>query len=290
MITTLKQIVAAAAEAHYGVPQFNVWGYEDTRAVIDAGQMQHSPLILGANRVAIEHMSVEHIGPLLRGLAEHATVPVVVHLDHCDDIDTIKRAIQNGFSSVMYDGSKLPLEQNIANSQEVVRFAQAAGVSVEGEVGAVPYADATHPVVPTLTDPQDAQRYAEQTGVDAMAIAIGTIHRLRSPSSTINYETLAQIETRTAIPLVVHGTSGIPDEQLSKLVAHRVAKLNIGTRLRQAFVETLHMEIEQHPDELDRVALFKAPMRRVTDVASAMIRLLGCANVADRMPSMFGLS
>jgi len=220
-------------------------------------------------------MEVEYLGGLLTALAGGAGVPVVVHLDHAKDYSIIVRAIKAGFSSVMYDGSQLPLQDNISRTREVVRLAEACGVSVEAEIGSVGYSDPSIKAKAIYTDTAEAEEFAEKTGVDALAVAIGTVHRMKIQEASIQYDRLAEIEKAVEIPLVIHGSSGVKDIDLKKLIKHRVAKVNIGTALRMAFGNTLREEFVQKEDEFDRNKLFIKPMQAIEEVVLEKYKLLG---------------
>jgi len=176
---------------------------------------------------------------------------------------------------VMYDGSQLSLAENIAGTRRVAQHAHAAGCSVEGEVGSVPYAEGRAHIKAQRTQAADAARLAEAGELDALAISIGNIHRLSAPGARIDFALLAQIEAAVRTPLVIHGTSGIFEEDIVRLAASRVAKFNIGTVLRQAFGRTLRETLARHPERFDRIEIMTDVMGGMETVAAHMIRLLG---------------
>ncbi len=274
MLVNFNAILPDAAKGEYIVPGFNIFGYEDARAVIEAAEELSSPVILTTNRDMVRHMEVKYLGPLLTGMARDAAVPVCVHLDHTYDFDTIFKAIKAGYTSVMYDGSQLSLEENIRNTRYIADVAHAFDVTVEGEIGSVPYPDRDD-IKSIYTDPGDAERFARESGVDAMAVAVGTFHKLQTQTAEIQYDRLGEIENRTEVPLVIHGTTGIPDDDLGRLSGTRVAKMNIGTALRMAFGHTLREEMAARPEAFDRLELFQRPMREVKRAAVEKMRLLG---------------
>lgn len=277
MLVDMKQMVNDAANAHYAVPAFNVFGYEDAKAVVEAAEEVGAPVILATNIAALKHMPLPYLAPVLTRLAKDAAVPVVVHLDHGKDIHAVKEAIAHGYSSVMFDGSQLPLEDNIARTKEIAELAKASGVSMEAEIGSVGYSDPAMQMKHILTDPDEAARFAEETGIDAVAVSIGTVHRMTDRSAQLDFDLLQRIQDKTRTPLVIHGSSGVPDDQLRRLVTYRVGKINIGTALRMAFGQTLRREMMNRPDEFDRIALFKPAMEAVKAAAIDKFRVLGFA-------------
>lgn len=278
MLVNLKQIIEKAAEHDYAIGAFNVYGFEDIKAVIEAAEEMQAPVIIMANSTAISHMPIEYIAPIMLQAADDAGIPVCVHLDHATDVSVIQKAIDYGFTSVMYDGSQLPIKENIINTIKIVTIAKKSNVSVEGEVGSVGYAEPEVNSKHILTDPKEAAEYVEVTGIDAVAISIGTVHRMQSQEAEIKFEILKDIQEELNTPLVIHGSSGIRDKDLRKLIKYRVAKINIGTALRMAFSNALKDEIQNNPDEIDRIRLFQKPIQRVKGVVKNKIKILGCEN------------
>ena len=274
MIVTLNDVLKYTMEKSYAVPAFNVFGYEDAKAVIDAAEELKAPVILATNKVAISHMPMPILGNMLSKLAENATVPVVVHLDHGSDYDTVVSALKSGYSSVMYDGSQLPLEENIQTTKEIVKVSHAFGIPVEAEIGSVGYTDPNMGMKATLTDPAEAEEFAKRTGVDALAVAVGTLHRMEEQTADLRFDLIEEIEKRINVPLVMHGSTGIPDEDLKKITKTNFGKVNIGTALRMAFGHTLRKEIIERYETFDRMELFKEPMKAVKEVAMEKIKLL----------------
>lgn len=275
MIVNLATILAPAVTGNYGVAAFNVFGWEDARAVIDAAEETGAPVILAASLDFTRTMPIGLIAAMFRTLAESAKVPVCAHLDHCYEIDAVLRAVDAGFTSVMYDGSPLPLADNIAGTRQVADYAHRAGCSVEGEIGSVPYAEGRDGIKSELTEVKSAVRLAAESELDALAISIGNIHRLKQPGATIDFERLGVIEASVRVPLVIHGTSGIFPDDLRRLARTRVAKFNVGTTLRQAFGRGLRETLDHHPDRFDRLEIMRDATPVMTREAVRMIRLLG---------------
>jgi fructose-bisphosphate aldolase class II len=200
---------------------------------------------------------------------------VCAHLDHTYDVNEVLRGVDLGFSSVMFDGSQLALADNITATARVVQYAHAAGCSVEAEIGSVPYAEGRAHIKSEITEVGDAVRLAFETGVDALAVSVGNVHRLNTPGAVIDFDRLAQIAAAVSVPLVIHGTSGISDQDIQRLARARVAKFNIGTRLRQAFGSGLRDTLSRHPGRFDRLEIMAEVMPVVSAEAMRIMRLLG---------------
>lgn len=252
---------------------FNTFGYEDACEFVRAAETQKRPILLMTNRDACQVMDVAHWGAMLRSIADDAKVPVSVHLDHCSDLELIFRAIDSGYTSVMYDGSKLPLEENIANSQKVVQYAHQKGVFLECELGNVPYSDCTD-APPIFTELSDVARFVKEVDVDMLAVSVGNIHRQTSSATHINFDLLSQIEAVTTVPLVIHGASGICQEAKMALKSHSVSKINTGTSLRMIFGAALHRTIAEHPEEFDRLKLMGRARQEIYEGARSIIEMM----------------
>jgi fructose-bisphosphate aldolase, class II len=288
MLVNLARILAPAAQGRYSVACFNVFGWEDAKAVVGAAARLGAPVILAASLDFRKSMPVEVICLMLRTLAEHAPVPVCVHLDHTYDISELERAVDLGFTSVMYDGSQLSLEENIAGARRVVGYAHAAGCSVEAEIGSVPYAEGRPHIKSELTEVSDAVRFAGETGIDAMAVAIGNVHRLQEPGALIDFGRLERIASAVKVPLVIHGTSGIHESDIERLARAQIAKFNIGTVLRKAFGRGLRLALDHDPSRFDRLEIMAEAARTVGDEAARMIALLGWRGAEKPVPGETG--
>lgn len=275
MLATLKDLLPPAADAGYAVPCFNVFGSEEVVAILAAATQAQRGVILACNKDMADHMGVLGFAGMTRGLADAVNVPVCVHLDHCHEESRIHQALDAGFTSVMFDGSQLPLADNIARTAAIARLAQGYGASVEGEVGSVPYTEGRDHIKSELTDPQEALAFATHSGVDGMAISVGNVHRMTQALCQIDFALTERIAASTAIPLVIHGTSGIPEVDIQRLKGMRVAKFNIGTTLRQTFNRSLRQSLADSPDGFDRLQLMKPVVKALEAEALRMITLLG---------------
>ncbi|MCZ2722761.1 class II fructose-bisphosphate aldolase family protein [Marinomonas sp. 15G1-11] len=275
MLVTLNEILPDAANSNYAIPCCNVFGYEEGRAIVEAAEALKSPIILAANKDMVDFMGVEMLAKMLVSLATSSSTKVCVHLDHTYEEDIVFRAMHHGFSSVMFDGSQLSLEENIQRTKQVAQVAHSLGVSVEGEIGSVAYKEGRDHIKSINTSPEDAYRYATESGLDAMAIAIGNVHRLTTPDSVIDYNLLASITDKvTDVPLVIHGTTGIKDEDILRLKTTRVSKFNIGTSLRMAMGSNLRRLMNEEPDKFDKMYFMQKAMPFVRAEAERIIQLL----------------
>lgn len=275
MLVPLKDILTPALEADYAVGCFNVFGYEDARAVVDAAEALGAPVILSANLDLVKFMPMELIADMFWTLGHAASVPVCAHLDHTYEVESVCGALDLGFTSVMFDGSQLPLDENIAGTRRVVEHAAKTGASVEAEIGSVPYASGRDHIKSELTDPAEAKRLVAESGLDALAISVGNVHRLNAPGAVVCYERLVEIEAAVTVPLVIHGTSGLHEADVKRLAATRICKFNIGTVLRQAFGGSLRAGFAADPALFDRLDLMRIAMPAVQKETERMIRLLG---------------
>ncbi len=277
-LATLAQVLQPALREGYAVPGLVCLGWEDMRAYVDAAEAERAPVILQAGPGCREHTPLPILGKMFRHLAEGASVPVVAHLDHGYSLDDCRAALDAGFSSLMFDGSKLPLQQNIDATAIVAELAHSAGVSCEGEIGFVGYADGA---ASAGTDPEEAARFADATGVDAMAISIGNLHLQQGPGHGLDLVRLSAIEALTTVPLVIHGGSGVPLAQRAALAAtSHVTKFNIGTELRMAFGTALRAAVNRDPSRFDRIAILRDTHAAVFDAARAVLRNLGASGRA----------
>ncbi|KMW58100.1 5-keto-2-deoxy-D-gluconate-6 phosphate aldolase [Candidatus Rhodobacter oscarellae] len=271
-LATLSEVLQPALRDGHAVAGLVVLGWEDARAYVAAAEAVGCPVILQAGPGCRAHTPLPVLAAMFRHLAQGATVPVVAHLDHGYSAEECREAVECGFTSVMFDGSKLPLAENIAQTAEIARMAHAAGVSVEGEIGFVGYAAGAESLG---TDPAEAKAFAEGTGVDAMAVSVGNVHLQQDQSASIDMDRLRAIEAVSAAPLVLHGSSGVPAETRRMLAREtRICKFNIGTELRQVFGRSLRAVLAADPTEFDRnkiLSQIEAPLQAATEVVLRQI-------------------
>lgn len=254
-VATLAEVLQPALRDGYAVAGLVCLGWEDMRAYVTAAEAENAPVILQAGPSCREHTPLPVLGAMFRHLAESASVPVVAHLDHGYTLEECRQALDSGFTSLMYDGSRKPLNQNIDETAQVAELAHKAGISCEGEIGFVGYAGGE---ASDGTDPEEAAAFARQTGVDAMAISVGNVHLQQDRQGRLDEARIAAIEALTDVPLVIHGGSGVPLAQRSHLArASAICKFNIGTDLRMAFGAALRKAITADPNRFDRVQILK---------------------------------
>lgn len=279
-LATLSDVLQPALKQGYAVAGLVCLGWEDMRAYVMAAEAEGAPVILQVGPGCREHTPLPVLGAMLRYLAESISVPAVVHLDHGYSREECRLAIDVGFTSVMFDGSRKPLEQNIEETAAIAELAHGAGVSCEGEIGFVGYAGGA---ASAGTDPGEAARFAVETGVDAMAISTGNVHLQQGGGSPLDEERLAAIEAVTMLPLVIHGGSGVPPEQRARLARKtRICKFNIGTELRIAFGTALRQAVSADPSRFDRLAILRETHEPVMRAARAAIRALGAPNRREK--------
>ena len=275
MIKNLADILKPAREQRYGVGCFNIFGYEDAVAIVSAAEKRSASVILSINLDMREFMPLESIAAMLTPLAESATVPVCIHLDHTYDIESVKRAVDCGFSSVMYDCSQLSIEENIEGIREVVSYAKPHDVSVEAEVGSVPYATGRDHIKSALTEISEALAMEEQAKPDAIAISVGNVHRIENSFVDIDFDHFQKLMDAVKTPMVIHGTSGIKPDEVRLLAKKGICKFNIGTCVRQRFGNALRDTLNDNPLLFDRLEIMKNVIPEVSDEADKMIALLG---------------
>lgn len=277
-LATLSDVLRPALTGGYAVPGLVCLGWEDMRAYAMAAEAERAPVILQAGPSCRAHTPLPVLGAMIRNLAASVSVPVVIHLDHGYTFDECQQALDSGFTSLMYDGSRHPLAQNIAETARVAELAHGAGISCEGEIGFVGYSGGERSAG---TDPEEAAIFARDSGVDAMAISVGNVHLQQDHEGGLDEARIRAIEALTDVPLVIHGGSGVPLLQRAHLAAtSRICKFNIGTELRMAFGAALRDAVAADPARFDRVAILKDTHDPVFDAARAVIRGLNASGKA----------
>ena len=254
-LATLSDVLTPALRNGYAVGGLVTLGWEDMSAYVKAAQTVGVPVILQAGPSCRQHTPLPILGKMFRYLADSVDVPVVAHLDHGYTYEECKIALECGFTSLMYDGSRKPLQQNIDETAAIVEMAHSANISCEGEIGFVGYQNGDHS---KGTDPDEAKLFASGTGVDAMAISCGNVHLQEHKQGSLDLNQIKEIEALTNLPLVIHGGSGIPVEQRRNLSrTTNICKFNIGTELRMVFGNALRKAIYSDKIRFDRLQIMQ---------------------------------
>ena len=236
MLATSTEVLADARANRYAVPGFDCVEDVMVRAVLETAEANRAPVFAMCLPPDLEGNGWAYLPGLIKAAADHHTIPVVLHLDHAEELELIRKAVALGFTSVMIDGSRLPFEENVRLTKGAVDLAHPRGVSVEGELGHVGGMDleATKRRENVLTEPDEVARFVDQTGVDSLAVSIGTSHGVYQSLPTLNIERLKELHEASPVPLVLHGGSGTPDDQIRSAVRHGICKLNIYADCRLA--------------------------------------------------------
>ena len=300
MLVSLTSVLKKAQSQHYAVGAFNVNNLEIAQAIIQAAEEEDSPIILQTSEGGVEYAGMDYLAAIIN-VAAQSRVPVVFHLDHGKKLEVVKQALKSGYSSVMYDGSSLPFDENVHRTRQVVRWAKNYGVSVEAELGAIPGIEDLVKVKETesfYTDPEEAAVFVKETGCNALAISIGTAHGIEKSKKAIalDFKRLENIKESISIPLVLHGASsvpqalikeintyggkvkkarGIPDAQIKKAVSLGISKVNTDTDVRLAFTAAVRKELSTNAELYDPRKILGPARERMKKEIIRKIRILG---------------
>ena len=273
-LARLDEVLADAAAGGRGVGAFNVIQLEHAEALVDAAERTGLPVVLQISENAVRyHGSLAPIGLATRTIAERSTVPCVLHLDHAVSEPLVDEAVELGFTSVMYDGSRLGDEANRTATRAVVQRCHAAGVSVEAELGEIGGKDGVH-APGVRTDPAAAATFVADCGVDALAVAVGSSHAMTSRTAELDMELIAAIHQRVPVPLVLHGASGVPDADLVAAVRAGMTKVNIATHLNNAFTTALRRHLAEDAEVVDTRRYLGTAREAVSAEAVRLLTLL----------------
>lgn len=280
-LVPMTELLAKAEAGGYAVGAFNANNMEIVQAIAMAAEKEQAPVIMQASQGAIKYAGLEYIIGLVKIAAESTRVPIALHLDHGTSFDQVVRCIRGGFSSVMFDGSQLSLEENIRITNKVLDMARPIGVSVEAELGKIGGTEDDISVKESLyTEPHEAEVFVKETGVDALAIAIGTAHGQYKGEPKLDFERLEKIRKLVNIPIVLHGSSGVPDAAITKAISLGIRKVNIDTNIREAFVARVKQELDKNPSEIDPRKLLGPGRDAAVELIREKIRLFGSSGKA----------
>jgi fructose-bisphosphate aldolase, class II len=273
-LARLDDVLADAADGGRGVGAFNVIQLEHAEALVAAAELTGLPVVLQISENAVHyHGSLAPIALATRTIAERATVPCVLHLDHAVSEPLVDEAVSLGFTSVMYDGSRLGDEANRTATRAVVQRCHAAGVSLEAELGEIGGKDGVH-APGVRTDPAAAAQFVADCGVDALAVAVGSSHAMTSRTAELDVDLIAAIHERVPVPLVLHGASGVPDADLALAVRAGMTKVNIATHLNKAFTTALRQHLAEDQDAVDTRRYLGIARDAVAAEAARLLTLL----------------
>lgn len=272
-LTPTRALLAEAHAAGRGVGAFNVVHLETAEALARAAEAAGLPVILQLSENCIRyHGGLEPIALATLAIADASTAPVAVHLDHAEDPALALRAVDLGFGSVMYDGAKLEFADNVATTRGVVEVADAAGVLVEAELGRIGGKDGAH-APGVRTDPDEAARFVEETGVGALAVAVGSSHAMTERTAAIDLDLVARLAGAVPVPLVLHGSSGVPDETIVRGIRSGLTKINVSTHLNAAFTRAIREHLVRHPAIVDSRSYVAAGRDAVQQEAARLLTL-----------------
>lgn len=279
MLVTLQKIIDMAEKGNYCIPAFNVYNVETVMGVIDAAEQLRAPVIMQLYPRLINEQVGYYVSPVALAAAQKATVPVCIHLDHAAGKEEVYKSLRWGYTGIMQDGSNLPFDENVALTRQCVEMCSVLGVGVEGEIGHV--GSVNDDAMGEFTDPAEAKEFVEKTGVTCLAVLIGNAHGHYKKPPKLDIDRVKAIRVACGVPLVLHGGSGIPDDQVKAAIAAGVRKMNIGTDVCCAFAEGTKEALDD-PNRSLAVDLFmKNAIASVKKLAMDKIRLTGAEGKAD---------
>lgn len=282
-LVSMSEFLPKAKANKFAVGQFNMNNLEFAQAITEAAIQEKSPFIFGISEGALKYMGMEYTVAIAEAAAKKSGLPIALHLDHGSSFEVAMKCIRGGFSSVMFDGSHYTLEENIRLTKEVVKAAHAMGVSVEGELGTIGgveddiSVDEAHA---SLAKPEEAIRFYEETGVDCLAIAVGTAHGMYKGEPKIHYDIIEQVAKAIPVPIVLHGGSGVPDEAIRLSVAAGVGKINVNTENQVACTEAIREVLGKDAKVYDPRKYLTPARNAMVEVVKSKIRLFGSSNQA----------
>ncbi|MEU1079669.1 class II fructose-bisphosphate aldolase [Streptomyces sp. NPDC005908] len=270
-LSPTDDIVGPASRAGVGVGAFNVVQLEHAEAIVSGAEAAGRPVILQiSENTARYHGALAPVGLATLAVARAALIPVAVHLDHAESVDLVHEAVRLGFSSVMFDASRLPYGENLRATREITEYCHARGVWVEAELGEVGGKDGAH-APGARTDPVEARDFVAATGVDALAVAVGSSHAMTTRDAVLDFALIAALRDTVGVPLVLHGSSGVADAELARAVEAGMTKVNVSTHLNKEFTRAARTYLHAHPSAVDP-RRYLGPAREA--VAGAVTHLL----------------
>ncbi|MGF9915968.1 class II fructose-1,6-bisphosphate aldolase [Paenibacillus ehimensis] len=282
-LVSMNEFLPKAKANKFAVGQFNMNNLEFAQAITEAAEELKSPFIFGVSEGALKYMGIEFTVAIAEAAAKKSGLPIALHLDHGSSFEVAMKCIRAGFSSVMFDGSHYSFEENIRLTKEVVKTAHAMGVSVEGELGTIGGVEDDISVDESdanLAKPEEAIRFYEETGVDCLAIAVGTAHGMYAGEPNIRFDIIEKVSKAIPVPVVLHGGSGVPDEMIRKSIEAGVGKINVNTENQVACTQTIREVLNKDAKVYDPRKYLTPARKAMVEVVKSKIQLFGSANQA----------
>ncbi|MGC9359116.1 MAG: class II fructose-bisphosphate aldolase [Anaerolineae bacterium] len=282
-LVTSKEMLQVAVEGHYAVGAFNANNMEQIQGIVNAAVAEEAPVILQVSQGAIRYAGLEFAAAMVKTAAEMADVPVVLHLDHGTDFSQNVRCLRAGFTSLMFDGSALPFEENVAITARVAEIAHIVGIPVEAELGKVLKSTdnvSEQDVLDAMTKPEQAREFVERTKCDSLAVAVGSVHAMRSQAAELNLDRIRAIREQVDIPFVLHGSSGVREESALEAIPYGIAKINVATLLNQAFTTGIKRGLAELPDNVDPRKILVHSRDEVMEAVRHKIQIFGASGQA----------
>jgi fructose-bisphosphate aldolase class II len=283
-VVTSKQLLEDARQGRYAVGAFNAYNLEMVQAIIEAATEEKAPVIVQISEGAVSYAGLEYCAAMVIAGAALAPIPVVLHLDHGSSFESNMRALHGGYTSLMFDGSSLPFDENVATTALIGRAAHAAGVPVEAELGQVLRARdsaSAEQVQQAMTDPDLIPDFVCRSGCDSLAIAVGSVHNMQEREAELDAKRIRACAEISPVPLVLHGSSGVKHESICSAIENGVCKINVGTYLMAGFMDVLRGQLATRPADKDLRKTFAAARAEVKERVREKIRLFGSAGKAD---------
>lgn len=278
MLVNMNQMLKKAKEEHYAVPHFNINNFEWAKFILEECNELNVPVILGVSEGAVKYMgSYLVVADMVKALVKslNIKIPVCLHLDHGSSLESCISAIDAGFSSVMIDGSRLPLEENIKITKEVVSYAHERGISVEAEVGHIGTTEDNMTKEETNATLEDCQILYENTDIDALAAALGSVHGFYKKEANLDFETMELINKSLPVPLVLHGGTGIPDDKIRMAISKGISKININTELQSVWSKAVRKYLLENEDVYDPRKIISSGESAMKERISEIVTLFG---------------
>lgn len=288
MLVHIKEIISKAQKGGYAIPAFNTFNLETTLAIVKGASNKKSPVIIQISETTIEYAGLKPITHIMETIAKNEAIkiPVALHLDHGKSFHSVAECIQAGFSSIHLDASEIPYDENVALTKQGAEYAHKHGVWAQGELGTIIgkkdfiQGKLEEDLSKYMTDPEQAKKFVRETNIDTLAPSVGAMHGLFKGQEKINFEILKKLHEKIKIPLVLHGASGVPDEDIKQVVKNGVVVINIDTRLRVAFTQTLRESLMSNVHEIDPRKIFIPCMDAVQKAVEEKIEIFGSKNKA----------